>query len=160
MKKLCSALFALLFFLALAGQAQAQRGGNTGIGFQMDFGDGQTYAGFGLKHFFTPRTAGNVHLLFASGSTLLGVEVQPHFPISGARGLKWYVGAGLGFNFYNNNRWRDRSTLVMARPMLGLDYQLATAPLAFNFDWRPMIFVNQGGGNNVGRFGFGIRYTF
>lgn len=140
--------------------AQRRSTNNTGIGFQMDFGDGQTYAGFGLKHFFSSKVAGAAHVLFARGNTLLGFEVQPHFPIRGASGLNWYVGAGLGFNFRSSRYYRNTSTLVLVRPMIGLDYQLRTAPLAFNFDWRPMIFVNEGGGNEVGRFGFGIRYTF
>lgn len=160
MKNILIALAVLITF-TFSNDAGAQRGGgNTGIGFQMDFGDGQTYAGFGVKHFFTPRLAGGAHLLFARGNTLLGFEIQPHFPIRGASGLKWYVGAGAGFNFYSDKYYRNRSTLVMLRPMIGVDYQLRTAPLAFNFDWRPMIFINQGGGNEVGRFGFGIRYTF
>jgi hypothetical protein len=161
MKNIFFASLTLLVF-SFSNQVHAQRrsSNNTGIGFQMDFGDGQTYAGFGVKHFFNSRIAGAAHLLFARGNTLLGFEVQPHFPIRGAAGLKWYVGAGAGFNFYSDKYYRNRSTLVILRPMIGLDYQLRTAPLAFNFDWRPMIFINQGGGNEVGRFGFGIRYTF
>jgi hypothetical protein len=163
MKNVFIVLLVLAFTLS-SSYAQAQRRSsrtnNTGIGFQMDFGDGRTYAGFGIKHFFSPRTAGGAHLLFATGSTMLGFEIQPHFAIRNAPGLKWYVGAGLGFLFYNNKYYRNPETSVMLRPMIGLDYQLQSAPLSFGFDWRPMIIINQGGGNNVGRFGFAFRYTF
>jgi hypothetical protein len=50
---------------------------------------------------------------------------------------------------------------VLLRPMSGLDYKLKQAPLAFNFDWRPvLILVDEASVFEPVRFGVGLKYSF
>lgn len=43
--------------------------------------------------------------------------------------------------------------------MAGLEYKISGAPIAFSFDWRPAFWLSNGGDSNVGRFGFGFKFT-
>lgn len=164
-------LFAAALLLALVmgtTDAQAQRRSSsrstsrsssgadysTGLGIRLDFGSGGTFFGFSGKHFFSAAGAGEAHLLFASGSTALGLEYQHHFDIPSAAGLKWYLGVGPGFVFGGG------STSVLIRPIAGLEYKIQTAPIGIAFDWRPAIQLNNGSGFEAGRFGLAARYVF
>jgi hypothetical protein len=156
----------IAFFASVltANEASAQRKSTSAdysnaVGLRIDFGTG-TYFGFAGKHFFNPQGAGEVHLLFASGATMLGAEYQHHFDIPSVDGLKWYVGAGMGFIFYKSYFGYGGGTGVAIRPVGGIEYQVSGAPINIGFDWRPMILVSGGSGFEGGRFGLAARYTF
>ena len=85
----------------------------------------------------------------------LGAELQYHVPIASTAGLSWYAGGGLQalFTKYGGG------TPVWLRPMAGLDYKIASAPVNVSFDWRPTFQLNYGGGSDIGRFGLAFRYT-
>ena len=121
----------------------------------LDLGDGNLY-GFSAKHFLSPQLAGQANLLFGSGiNASLGAELQYHVPIANASGLRWYIGGGLQALFQKYGY----GTAFWLRPMGGLDYKIATAPVALSFDWRPTFQLNKGGGSDIGRFGLAVRFT-
>lgn len=142
-------------FSGTSASAQKGPGYSTGLGMRFDLGDGNFY-GFSAKHFLSEQLAGEATLLFGRGlNASLGAELQYHVPITSATGLSWYAGGGLQalFTKYNGG------TPLWLRPMAGLDYKVATAPLNLSFDWRPAFQLNYGGGSDIGRFGLALRFT-
>lgn len=140
--------------------ASAQRGASyeNGLGLFIDAGNGGTYVGPHLKHYFNSEDAGQVHLLFGNHTTVLGAEYTYNKSISGARGLKWNIGVGPQIGFYSNNGYSQ--TNVGIRPIAGLEYKISEAPIAINFDWRPDWELTHGSNFEAGRFGIGFKYTF
>lgn len=154
MKKsvLFSALFSLCFlFLSEQAAAQSYR---TGAGVFVDFGDGRTYAGPHIKHFFSAQNAGQAMVLFADNRTLIGAEYSYNDQIRGANGLSWFVGIGPQAVI------RDRDSYFLIRPATGLEFKIPGAPLATSLDWRPMWVLNDGSSFEPGRFGFAFKFTF
>ncbi|WP_158824760.1 hypothetical protein [Mucilaginibacter lacusdianchii] len=156
-------LLALAFVLTATATYAQRRGRSntgssygTGLGLGIDFGNGATLVGPSVKHFFDGNNAGQADLLFGGGATYLGAYYQYHAPISGAPGLKWYLGGGpqLGFG--------DGETAFYIRPMAGLDYKFTPdVPISLTFDWRPSWYIGDYGNNfEAGRFGLGFRFTF
>ncbi|HEV7330249.1 MAG TPA: hypothetical protein VGN63_04355 [Flavisolibacter sp.] len=143
------------FFFATSALAQTGPGYKTGLGMRFDLGEGSLY-GFSAKHFLSQQLAGEATLLFGTGlNASVGAELQYHVPIASATGLSWYAGGGLQalFTKYGGG------TPIWLRPMAGLDYKVANAPLNFSFDWRPTFQLNYGGGSDIGRFGLALRFT-
>lgn len=94
----------------------------------------------------------------------VGGLYQHHFPITGAPGLKWYVGGGVSAFFWNYEYdlpgTDDTNLSVGILGNLGLDYKIATAPINLSVDWVPSIFVNGfDSGFGAGYGAFSIRYT-
>lgn len=155
MKKL---LFTILAGVALMAtnltDAKAQTY-KTGLGLGLDFGDGATFVGPQIKHFFNANSAGTAEVLFANGSTNLNLLYQYHGPIRGAAGLQWYAGIGPGLYFY------DGGTDFSIKPMAGIDFKIPGAPLDFGLDWRPTVYFGEYDTDFIpGRFGLGFRFTF
>ncbi|WP_207420298.1 hypothetical protein [Desertivirga brevis] len=151
MKKLLL-LFSLTALLSVTG-AKAQDY-KTAVGLSIDFGTGATLVGPSIKHFFNPADAVNAEIIFGGNSTLIQGFYQHHWPLKDAQGLKFYLGGGPGVNLYEGG-----STFIL-RPMAGLEYKIKDAPIALNFDWRPGLFLYDGGSEfEAGRFGIGIKYT-
>lgn len=154
-KSLLAAFLMAALFCGTAANAQSGPSYKTGLGMHLDLGDGSLY-GFSAKHFLSNQLAGQATLLFGSGvNASLGAELQYHVPIPSASGLSWYVGGGLQALFLKY----DLGTSVWLRPMGGLDYKVATAPVNLSFDWRPTFVLNKGGGSDIGRFGLALRFT-
>jgi len=169
MKKIVSAaLMVAMLQLGLTQDAQAQRRSssssassgsyyNNALGMRVEFGTGFGLVGFSGKHFFTQNHAGEAALLFGTGVTVVDLEYQFHKPIGGAEGLQWYAGFGAAIGFGGG------STAFWMRPIGGLDYKIANAPINLSFDWRPTILVSDAGGGDrftAGRFGLAARYAF
>ncbi|MDQ7947618.1 MAG: hypothetical protein REI78_15120 [Pedobacter sp.] len=155
MKKLLLTLFASA---ALFTAVQAQDYKN-GLGLGLDFGNGATLVGPSFKHFFTAKDAGQAEVVFGNHTTAINVFYQYHGDISGASGLKWFVGGGPSLHFFDYAGFSN--TTFALKPMAGLDFKISGAPIAFAFDWRPSIFFGDSDTDfEAGRFGLGFRYTF
>lgn len=149
------ALTSLFLSVAFTKTSVAQSDYQTAIGLGIDFGDGSTLVGPSVKHFFTENNVGAAELLFGDNIVALQAFYQYHKEFDGAEGLRWFAGIGPGFIFGNNN------TLFRITPMGGIDYKIDGAPISLSFDWRPSIFIGDGGSDVEGaRFGLGFRYAF
>ena len=127
----------------------------TALGLGIDFGDGGTYAGPSIKHFFPSRDAGKAEVLFGSNTTQLSAYYQYHGPIPNASGLKYTLGLG-GSGFLYRRGEGD----FAFRPTAGLDFKAPNVPLEFEFDWRPAFVVTHGTEFIGAHFGLGFRFCF
>lgn len=146
---LLAAVFATGAFTAV--QAQSYK---TGLGINIDLGDGGTYVGPQLKHFFNKNSAGTAQVLFGNDVTVLGFEYTYNKSIPGARGLSWYAGIGPHIALY------DGGSTFALRPQVGLEFKIPAAPLAMSFDWKPWWQLSNGSDFEPGRFSLGFKYTF
>ncbi|GAA4804620.1 hypothetical protein GCM10023231_37170 [Olivibacter ginsenosidimutans] len=157
MKKLFLYILTVFLFTVATQQVHAQY--KTALGLGIDVGNGDTYVGPQLKHFFSRKDAGNVQVLFADHVVVLGADYSYNAPIQGARGLDWYVGVGPQLSFVDHPYGGDK-TYVAIRPALGLEYKIPSAPLAFHFDWKPWWNLTNHSDFEGGRFSIGFKYTF
>lgn len=125
-----------------------------GGGVFIDFGRGVTAVGPHVKYFFNESFSIQPALLFVTGSTIGGVDLQYNGNIPGANGLSWNVGAGPQIWFGNGY------TEVLLRPSVGLEYTIPNVPLNFGFDWRPALSFEEGTYFTAARFGVGFKYIF
>jgi hypothetical protein len=157
-KNLLTTTLVLLVSALALNNASAQKTGssyNTALGLGLDFGNGGTYVGPSVKHFFTKNNAGKAEVLFGDNTTMLSLYYQYHGDIQNAAGLKWTLGLGGSAIFYEG--YEDDIAL---RPTAGLDFKIPNVPLAFEFDWRPAFVLTHGADFEAVRFGFGFRYAF
>lgn len=151
-------LYFCAFFLLSLGSQQAHAQYRTALGLGIDVGDGSTFVGPQLKHFFSRNDAGNVQVLFADNNVLLGADYSYNAPIQGANGLNWYIGVGPQLNFVDLGP--INKTFVAIRPALGLEYKIISAPLAIHFDWKPWWNLTDNSNFEAGRFSIGFKYAF
>ena len=145
----CAALFA---FTSADVKAQNYK---TGVGLGIDFGDGATLVGPSLRHHFSRSAALQGEVLFGGNSTFIQAFLQYNTPIKRASGLDFYAGGGPSIQLY------DGGSSFYLVPQAGLDYKINGAPLAIALDWRPRLYLGDGGSDfSAGRFGLGFRYTF
>jgi len=86
-----------------------------------------------------------------------------HGDISGAEGLKWYVGPGAHFGFYNGYAYNgyyygSGSFSLGIDGVLGLEYKFSGAPIAASLDINPYLELNHAYLGIWG--GLGIKYTW
>lgn len=150
-------LFAIVCFAATTFigthsiQAQSYK---TGAGIMIDFGNGGTYAGPQLKHFFKKNHAGEFSAIFGNNVTVIQANYQYHQSISGAKGLQWYVGMGPGIITGKG------STNFAPSAMIGMDFKIPGAPLSISMDWRPRFIIGEYSDAEAGRFAAGFKFTF
>ena len=99
MKKLffiAVAVIAIQFAISNGANAQKTSGTNytTGLGLFLDLGNGGTYVGPHVKHYFNEKDAGQIMVLFGNSTTIVGVEYSYNASIPNAGGLKWNAGVG------------------------------------------------------------------
>lgn len=117
-------------------------------------------AGITLKHFISQdRAVEAIGYFYKRGFRLTGLY-EIHGDISGASGLKWYVGPGAHLGFYNNKYYNENKVVLGIDGVLGLDYKFNTAPINISLDWQPSFEFASGFGFNGNWGGLGIRYTF
>lgn len=131
-------IFICIIFFAFTLQTQAQKTGSnysTALGAKIYFEDGTT-GGINIKHFLNKTAALEGSLLFATGA--LGVEglYEYHGDIAGAKGLKWYAGAG-GIVAFSTRKYATDKVAFGLRTTLGLDYKISGAPIVLAFDIDP-----------------------
>ena len=146
----------LTIFILTIFVSQAQ---NTGSTYRTALGvkvwDG---GGISLKHFLNGNNAGELIAYFNRRGFRLTGLYEIHGNISGASGLKWYIGPGAHIGFYDAKYDEDR-TVVGVDGVLGLDYKFRGAPINMSIDWQPSLeFGDDRGLRHLG--GLGIRYTF
>lgn len=156
MKKNIFAVAITLFGMLSISNVQAQSY-RTSLGLNIDLGDGGTYVGPQVKHFFNKNSALDGQLLFGKGiSASIGVNYTYNEPIPGARGLAWYVGIGPNISFPKGGG----NALFALRPQVGLEFKIPSAPLAMHFDWKPLWNLSQESNFIAGRFSIGFKYAF
>jgi hypothetical protein len=133
----------------------------TGVG--VKFLDG---AGITLKHFVNEKAALEGIGFFWDRGARITALYELHFDISGAPGLKWYIGPGVHVGFYRYKYKYDRydrydgGSFAGVDGVLGLDYKIKNAPLNLSVDWQPSFEFGLNRGFTGSWGGFGIRYTF
>lgn len=144
-----------LLVVCFAFSTQAQ-GYSTALGLGIDSGNGATFVGPSVKHFFTEHHAGQAEVTFETGVTAITALYQYHDAFEGANGLQWFAGGGATLFSGSGD------SLFALRGSLGLDFKIPGAPIALSFDWRPALALDGDVGNTfeAGAFGFGGRYTF
>jgi hypothetical protein len=157
-------LVALILFIVIGTQAQSRSSNSssykTALGVKVWDG-----AGISLKHFFDKNAGELIAYFYGHGFRLTGLY-EIHGPISGAQGLKWYIGPGAHIGFYDghhghhHDHFDDHShTHIGIDGVIGLDYKFRGAPINVSIDWQPAFEFGDGGFyGNWG--GLGIRYTF
>lgn len=132
---------------------------NTGSSYKTALGvkvwDG---GGITLKHFVAPNAAlEGIGYFWNQGARITGLY-EIYGPISGAAGLKWYIGPGAHIGFYNTRY--GGGSYAGIDGVLGLDYKFSGAPINMSLDWQPSFEfgTNRGFAGSWG--GLGIRYTF
>jgi hypothetical protein len=151
-------LVILMFLFVCATAAHSQSLGST---YRTALGVKFYPGAISIKHF----TKSNVALeglgyFWRYGFRFTGLY-EYHGNISGAAGLKWYVGPGAHVGFYNNkwDRQNDGELSVGIDGVLGLDYKINGAPINLSLDIQPVF-------NIVGDTyfdvwgGLGVRFTF
>ena len=149
-------LLSFLIVLTICSPLFSQRNGSSytnAIGIKALDGAGITY-----KHFMqSDQSLEFIGYFWDQGTRITGLY-EFNFNISGANGLKWYVGPGLHLGLYNNKH--GNGNFVGIDGVLGLDYKFQSAPINLSLDWQPA-FESGDHRGFVGNWGgFGIRYTF
>lgn len=80
-------------------------------------------------------------------------------PIASVDGLSWYYGPGanLGIVLANGG---GSSLFASINAILGIEYKIASLPLAISLDWTPGLRLTQGLGFHWQGGGLGVKYTF
>jgi len=155
MRKALLACFLLLSVATFRAQSKSTNGSTytTALGVRIWDGGGIT-----LKHFFNDRNAGElIGYFWRNGVRFTGLY-EIHGDITGAKGLRWYIGPGAHIGFYNS-KYGDGS-FGGIDGVLGLDYKFNGAPINVSLDWQPSFEFGDNRGFYGGWGGLGIRYTF
>jgi hypothetical protein len=114
-------------------------------------------AGISLKHFFNQNAGELIAYFWRNGVRFTGLY-EIHGDISGATGLKWYIGPGAHIGFYGT-KYGD-GVFAGLDGVLGLDYKFSGAPINISLDWQPSFEFGAGRGFYGSWGGLGVRYTF
>jgi len=147
------------FAILLTAIAQSQNKSTSGHSYQTALGvkvwDG---GGISLKHFISDKHAlEGIGYFWNRGARITGLY-EIHGPISGAPGLRWYIGPGIHLGFYNT-KYGDGS-FAGIDGVLGLDYKFNGAPINMSIDWQPSFEFGDNRGFVGSWGGLGVRYTF
>ncbi len=154
MKNYCKISLLTLSFILAGNVSTNAQNYKLGGGVFIDFGNGATAVGPHLKYFFNENISVQPAVLFVTGTTVAGADIQYNGNIPGTNGLSWNVGAGPQIWF------GDGYSEVVLRPSIGLEYTIPQVPLNFGFDWRPVLSFDQGTYFTAARFGVGFKYIF
>ena len=164
MRKLLLVSLILFGFIVSNGQSRSANSSSYGTALGVKFYP----AGVTLKHFFNGKNAGElIGYFWGHGFRLTGLY-EIHGDISGAPGLKWYIGPGVHVGFYDDHHrhwhgddWHDHGhSSIGVDGVIGLDYKFRGAPINLSLDWQPSFEFTDGHGFVGSWGGFAIRYTF
>lgn len=150
-------LFSIILFLSVAGLAQNKTTNSSSYtnALGVKVWDG---GGISFKHFFSENHAGELIGYFWNHGTRITGLYEIHGDISGATGLKWYIGPGAHVGFYNTKY--GGGSFIGIDGVLGLDYKFKGAPINMSLDWQPSFEFGDNRGFVGSWGGLGIRYTF
>ncbi|SHG96236.1 hypothetical protein [Flagellimonas flava] len=151
MKKIIFAC-SIVFSLATATKAQTSYTGAIGLG--VDAFDEATFFGAKGKYFFSEKHVGQADVGFEDNATIITLLYSFHKEFVGARGLRWYLGAGPSIVLV-----QDFDNIFALRPHLGLDFKPNGVPFVVNFDWRPALVLSETGDGDPASFGLGLLFT-
>jgi hypothetical protein len=154
MRKILVSVLALFIVAVSQAQSHSSSGYSYTTGLGVKVWDG---GGISLKHFFDKNAGELIAYFWNRGVRFTGLY-EIHGPISGAEGLKWYIGPGAHIGFYNS-KYGD-GAFIGIDGVIGLDYKFDGAPINISLDWQPSIEFGTGRGFEGGWGGLGIRYTF
>ena len=154
MRKTLVAAVALFFVFTSQAQSSSAHSTDYRTALGVKIWDG---GGISLKHFFDKNAGELIGYFWYRGVRFTGLY-EIHFDISGAPGLKWYVGPGGHIGFYNDKY--GGGGFVGIDGVLGLDYKINSAPINLSLDWQPSLEFGAARGFTGGWGGLGIRYTF
>lgn len=156
MRKIILSALVVLFSISIS---QAQNNSTNSSSYKNALGvkvlDG---GGITFKHFVSGNNALEFIGYFWNRGTRITGLYEIHGPISGASGLKWYIGPGAHIGFYNT-KYGDGS-FVGLDGVLGLDYKFKGAPINMSIDWQPSFEFGDNRGFVGSWGGFAVRYTF
>jgi hypothetical protein len=154
MKRICFlALFVCLGY-AVSAQTINSYSYKTALGVKVWDGAGISFKTFVKQN----RAFEAIGFFWNKGFRLTGLY-EIHGDISGAPGLKWYIGPGAHVGFYDGDEV-DGSASVGIDGVLGLDYKINGAPINFSLDWQPSFEFGNSKGFVGSWGGFAVRYTF
>ena len=161
-------VFAMWVIICVSMLAQAQSKSANSSSYQTALGVKFYPAGVTLKHFFNGKNAGELIGYFSGHGFRLTGLYEIHGDISGAPGLKWYIGPGIHVGFYDDNHrhWHDdhwhgeTHSSFGVDGVLGLDYKFRGAPINMSIDWQPSFEFGEWQGFVGSWGGLAIRYTF
>jgi hypothetical protein len=156
MRKLLVLVFSFFIISAAFAQSKSANSHSYRTALGVKVWDG---GGISLKHFFAgSNNAGElIGYFWAQGARFTGLY-EIHGNISGAAGLKWYIGPGLHIGFYNDKY--GNGSFAGIDGVLGLDYKFGGAPINLSLDWQPTFEFGAGRGFYGNWGGLGVRYTF
>lgn len=150
--------------LVLTERASAQDY-NTAVG--VKFGGYEN--GFSVKHFLQPTTAVEGILGFRNHGVVITGLYELHQQAFKVDKLKFYYGFGAhigsaGKGYYkrfgsDDEYYGDNRLLLGADGVLGLEYKLPDAPIAFSLDLNPRVELATGPFFDLAP-GLGLKYTF
>jgi len=151
--------FVLIVLLAVVTVSQAQSKSTGSSSYRTALGvkvwDG---GGISFKHFVQDNNALElIGYFWNQGMRITGLY-EIHGPITGATGLRWYIGPGAHVGFYNTKN--GDGTFIGLDGVLGLDYKFKGAPINLSLDWQPSFEFGDNRGFMGSWGGLGIRYTF
>jgi len=114
--------------------------------------------GISFKHFLTDQNALELIGYFWNRGMRITGLYEIHGNITGATGLRWYIGPGAHIGFYNT-KYGD-GAIIGIDGVLGLDYKFSGAPINLSLDWQPSFEFGDNRGFIGSWGGLGIRYTF
>jgi len=128
--------FVLIVLLAVVTVSQAQSKSTGSSSYRTALGvkvwDG---GGISFKHFVQDNNALElIGYFWNQGMRITGLY-EIHGPITGATGLRWYIGPGAHVGFYNTKN--GDGTFIGLDGVLGLDYKFKGAPINLSLDWPP-----------------------
>jgi hypothetical protein len=163
MRRFIFTAFAIVVIAAANAQSKSANSSSYKTALGVKVWDG---GGVSLKHFFNSQNAGELIAYFwRHGMRVTGL-FEIHGNISGAPGLKWYIGPGAHIGFYDRGYihrgyyYPDTRTLIGIDGVLGLDYKFKGAPINISLDWQPAFEFGDYAGFYGNWGGLGIRYTF
>ena len=155
MRKINITVIALLIVIISQAQSRSTNSSSYITALGVKIWDG---GGISLKHFVSGNNAlEGIGYFWNQGARITGLY-EIHGPISGATGLKWYIGPGVHVGFYNT-KYGDGS-FAGVDGVLGLDYKFYGAPINMSLDWQPSFEFGSDRGFYGNWGGLGIRYTF
>lgn len=156
MRKVFALTVVILFtvtFLQAQSSSTNSSSYKTALGVKVLDGGGITF-----KHFVSGNNAVELIGFFWNRGTRITGLYEIHGSISGATGLKWYIGPGAHIGFYNTKY--GNGSFAGIDGVLGLDYKFKGAPINLSLDWQPSFEFGDNRGFVGSWGGLGIRYTF